>query len=414
MPAGTATQTTGNVFGEDPFVGCLGPDVFYRRYDDAGWSDIVNLSDVGGDATSETPSIVVDGENNVHILWQDDGDFRDLFGGLAAESGQQKPDVIHRVIDGLTGVIGVPEIVTPNPALNDSKLNVNAALATGPTDVVATWQESSSGTTPGNIWLSRFTGGVWSTRQLVATGTGVTPAVAVGASGSAYVAWSDTAATDRDVLLCRVLLTDSGCDPTRRLVVSNGTDAGVSTLPRVAVDNGRSGTADDDSVHVVWLDTGNGVNNTLTTKPGVYQRRYRLERILGTTTSAITRVSAVGDSSVFAPAVAANPASSRVFVGYSSDAFIGAEFNVARSLGSDRDLLGQDGVFESSSFTAPSLLTGNGSGTPDADSVYVSAATPDGRNAYVVFSRDTDFTNVVDPGLPGEGYEIVIHVVSMQ
>ena len=423
VPAGTATQTTGNVFGVDPFVGCLGPDVFYRRYDDAGWSDIVNLSDVGGDATAAAPSIVVDGENNVHVLWQDDGDFRNLFGGLAAESGQQKPDVIHRVIDGLTGVIGVPEIVTPNPALNDSKLNVNAALATGPTDVVATWQESSSGTTPGNIWLSRFTGGVWSTRQLVATGTGVTPAVAVGASGSAYVAWSDTAATDRDVLLCRVLLTDSSCDPTRRLVVSNGTDAGVSTLPRVAVDNGRSGTADDDSVHVVWLDTGNGVNNTLTTKPAVYQRRYRLERILGTTTSAVTRVSGCVsgtapncelDSSVFAPAVAAHPASSRVFVGYSSDALIGAEFNVARSLGSDRDLLGQDGVFESSSFTAPSLLTGNGSGTPDADSVYVSAATPDGRNAYVVFARDTDFTNVVDPGVPGEGYDIVIHVVPMQ
>jgi hypothetical protein len=251
-------------------------------------------------------------------------------------------------------------------------------------------------------------------RQLVAAGTGLTPAVAVGASGSAYVAWQDTAATDRDVLLCRVLIGDNGCNPTRRLVVSDGPDAGVSTLPRVAVDNGRSGTADDDSVHVVWLDTGNGVNTTLTTEPGVYHRRYRLERILGTTTSAITRVNALGDSSVLAPAVAAHPASSRVFVGYSSDAFIGAEFNVARSVGSDRDLLGQDGVFESSGFAAPSLLTGNASGTPDADSVDVSAATPDGRNAYVVFSRDTDFTNIVDPGLPGEGYEIVIHVVSMQ
>jgi hypothetical protein len=35
-------------------------------------------------------------------------------------------------------------------------------------------------------------------------------------------------------------------------------------------------------------------------------------------------------------------------------------------------------------------------------------------NAYVVFARDTDFTNVVDPGVPGEGYDIVIHVVPMQ
>ncbi len=427
---GLPPQTTGNVFGVAPYVACAGPDIFYRRFDDQGWSDVVNLSDIGFDNASTAPSIAVDEGNNVHVVWQEDGDMRELFGDLSnggaeeASGIDQKPDIVHRVIDGLSGVIGLPSLVTPNNSANDTQTNGSVSLATGAGDVVAVWQETATIGAAGSIWMSRFGAGVWQTRQLIAAGTGLTPAVAVGASRSAYVVWSDTratpSATDRDIVLCRVRLNDNGCDSARRTIVTDGPDAGVSTFPRVAVDNGRSGTADDDSVHVVWLDTGNGTNAPLTPDPLVYQRRFRPERILGATVSGITRVSDTDDATIYAPALAAHPGSSRVFVAWaSSGTFVGAARPVARSVGTDRDLFGlaipgPDGVFESSGFAAPSLLVGAVGNNLDADAVDVAATSPDGRNAYVVFGDDPDFATDPQIDLGANANAIVIHAVPMQ
>ena len=360
-----ATETAGNLLTSALNPGCRGPDILYARLDDNGWSETLNLSDVGGDEASTVPAIVTDDVGNLHVAWQEAGNLDPINGSARAPvspADGDKTDIVHRVIDGETGAISLPLVISrqdDNAHVDDK----NPSLATRGGAVVAAW-ETLVNTNTRQVLVSRFnastTPPTWSAAPAVAfalqTGTAPSPSVGLGASGTAFVAWVENSGRtiaggtvgqsgDRDIVLCALAPADASC--IAPLLVSTGTDTGTSSEPAIAV----AGNGAAESVHVVWSDTAGRAQGTI----NVLHKRLQLNGavpIIGPTTS----VSTPGNS-LQNPTVAAAPDSTEIVVLWIDNTpnLSHSEFTMFSSVGIDRDS-DNDGVDDACTFDAPALV----------------------------------------------------------
>ena len=391
--ANGASEATGNLVSTD--VGsCAGPDIYYARLDETGWSDVLNLSDVGGDASSSAPAMVVDENGDVHVVWQEAGNLLPGNGSAvppASPADGDHTDLIHRVIDGVTGAISLPVVITTSD--DASRVDDKApALAAGGGVVVVAW-EAEAAATDRSVLLSRWNGSTWSTPAVVThrTGTGAstatTPSVGIGPSGVAYVAWMENSGRavvggtvgisgDRDIVLCPMGPLDATCPVGADRLISTDANSGNSAEPAVAVDVGGP-EDDDESVHVVWSDN----EDRASTAKRILHRRLFLQRTLGVVTGGVTSVTTSGNGQN--PAVAVDAATNELVVVWTDNTAPHPEFTVMSSLGSDTDT-DADGVFDRKAFSAAALFFDN-AGTFTTQNTAPSVSLGAGREIYVPF-----------------------------
>jgi hypothetical protein len=396
VAVGLQPEAAGNVFGAAPATTCTGPDIFYRRLDTAGWSALVNVSDVGvkstgvpRDSVSRAPVIAVDTADNVHIVWEELGDLD----GPARETGSgsaQREDLVHRVIDGARNTFGTAAPITTDTGATRHLLRDGSGQLVADGDGVAlVWREQTSTVvgSGGNLRLARFVDGAWGPPVFVATGSAFEASLAVDADRTAWVVWSDDAdgngtVSDRDIFLCPVGVDDITCEGVRKTLVTGGVDAGASTAPDVVLVDG--------ALHVVWLDDSE--LGAPLADPAVFHRRYLVSGN-AVTASTVTRLSADGDFVITGPSVAVGD-EGNVVVAYPSLNLAGATFNVAR-------VVGRDGLLDTA-FDPPTLLTGASSGSPQADALDVAVLRVAGRSLMYAFASDADLS-------AAPGYRLFVH-----
>jgi hypothetical protein len=199
------------------------------------------------------PELSVDGEGNVHLVWDDD---TDILG-----SGTDW-DIYHRMLDRTTGLWGPVQLVT-NDNLNNTETSSSPKVGADPFgNVHVVWfqEHGLDGSGPdSDIFYKRFDAatGTWGRRVLVTddianTGYSMRQRVAVDFLGNAHVVWSDTSdldgsgVTDYDIFY-RKWNVSAGFWEGRFLVTSFNDNPYNAYHPHVAAD--LLGNA-----HVTWVD----------------------------------------------------------------------------------------------------------------------------------------------------------------
>lgn len=354
-----APETRGNILTDAVKLDCQATDILYTRFDDRGWSRPVNLSDVGGDAASTQPTIAVDGAGDVHVAWTEAGNL-DPSNGTARSpvspaDGGGRSDIVHVVIDGLTGAISRPLVVSRQDDTVDGWVNDQApALAANGDDVVVVWESFVTSTTR-RVLLSRFDGTSWST-PIAALGTATTttpaPAVAVGPSGIAYVTWSELGGrsldngtvgvgTDRDIVLCPLPRGATSCLLNTDVLVSTGSDTGVSADAAIAV-----AIVDGlEVVDVIWTDNESRAVNDRRL------RHRRLQLVGGETRSLGTPLTITNSGVAATPVIVVGEGSHDPLVVYTDNSVTAAHPRF-----SFRSLVGVGTDTATVSFAAPALV----------------------------------------------------------
>jgi parallel beta-helix repeat protein len=206
--------------------------IFYRRWSPCiGWSTVEMVAD--GTSNSIDPSLAVDSDGNIRIVWADNTDY----GGSGTDY-----DIFHKMRSEEMGWIGFHEI---SRSAVDS---FSPSLAVGPEGTLhVAWIEQ-------NIFYSKNTIAGWKAAEmipLVSSSSPMTLSLAVGSDGLVHLAWNDESSyggsgNDSDVFYQRRSLV-SGWTTTEVVSTESTED---SVYPVMAVDL-------DGSVHIAWYDWTN-------------------------------------------------------------------------------------------------------------------------------------------------------------
>lgn len=221
-------------------------DIIYRSFDGTVLGPAVVVSTGTGDGASRYPDLAVDAGNNLHVVWQDDGDL----------DGDQRPEFdVYYALKGPSG-FSAPELLSDG-ALDG--VSTRPRIATTPDrrpHVV--WQDDGIDSDPYlDVYVRTRAGAAWETPILISEEPGFqlarNPAIAadpVDPLGVVYVAFDGTgdvtgSGSDDDVYMRLLLSGQTG----PLVLLSDQPSDGESAEPDVAVD--ESG-----SVHAVFWDNG--------------------------------------------------------------------------------------------------------------------------------------------------------------
>jgi hypothetical protein len=200
-------------------------DIFYRHYDGTSWQPEFEVSNDSGSERQWIPAIAVD-DGNVHIVWRDTGGGDD--------------DIFYRCFNG-TEWLPEQEISSDQ---SDERQSSPAIAAEGG-NVHVVWLDWEDGGVDTDIHYRQFNGTAWMPEEEIsedAMGEGQDSPQIVAEDGNLHVVYLDNGDGDSDVVYRRF----NGTDWESEIEVS--VDAGTEhqQWPGLAVEG--------DHVHVVWYD----------------------------------------------------------------------------------------------------------------------------------------------------------------
>lgn len=207
-------------------------DIFYSQKPKGGnWSTPYNVSNNPEDSTA--PSVAVDGQGIVHVAWQQD------------VSGT--PDIFYssRAVDGTWA--------TPVNVSNNSGESDNPSLAVdAQRNVHLVWFDK----TPGNediFYATKPNGGTWSTPVNISNNTGDSeyPVLAADSQGTVNVAWQDNTPGNWEIFYSSKPAGGSWSTPFN--ISRNSSSSG---FPTIAVD-------DSNNVYLAWHDNSPNITQDL-------------------------------------------------------------------------------------------------------------------------------------------------------
>jgi hypothetical protein len=224
-------------------------DIFYkyRNATSVTWTtmDVVSTESTG---SSYSQSIVVDGVENVHVVWEDSTNYNN--------SGTDE-DIFYKLWNATSSTWTMTKVVSTESTGNSLDPSI---VVDGAGNIHVAWYDytnySGSGTDQ-DIFYKRWnaTSGTWATTEVVSTESTLqsyTASMVMDGSGNVHVAWYDYtdysgSGTDEDIFYKYRNVTSSTWTMTK--VVSTES-TGSSYSPSIAVDG-------VENVHVVWRDNTN-------------------------------------------------------------------------------------------------------------------------------------------------------------
>ncbi len=212
-------------------------DIFYKRWDvnteTWGATEIVSTEST---SDSAGPSIVIDSEDNLHVVWHDETDI--LGSGTAW-------DIFYKMLNAGSGVWGTTEVVSTESTGEafDASFGVDRAG-----NIFVTWEDVTDDDAEGDkdIYLKRKDGstGVWGLVEDVSSVSNVAssdPHLVVDSNGDVHIAWIDDFNLDADPdtdVFYRILDADTtSWTPTEILSTVGAFDSNNVFLAVDSVDN---------------------------------------------------------------------------------------------------------------------------------------------------------------------------------
>jgi hypothetical protein len=208
-------------------------EIYYRQYDGTTWLPMERLTNAPG--MSKHASTAVDGEGNLHVVWQDVWDVH----YKRCDSTGWSPE---------ENVTNTPTESRPASIAIDGSNNLHLV-----------WREHSGGAS--ELRYKKFDGLNWSSAQILTSADDIWfPSLAADADGALHVAWYDHRFGENPV--------DWGTEVFYKKFdgMSWGPDEMISSDP--ATSTGASVASDGNGVvYVVWCDTRDGIEE-------IYYRRF--------------------------------------------------------------------------------------------------------------------------------------------
>jgi len=172
-----------------------GYDIFYKKWDVItetwGTTEIVSTESTSDGAA---PSIVIDTEDNLHVIWHDDTDIL----GSGADC-----DIVYKILDASTGIWGATEIVSTEST--GDALDASFGIDQDGNIFVA-WEDTTDDDVEGDkdIYLKKKDAitGIWGGVEDVSSisnDDSTNPHLVIDSTGDVHVAWTDSYNLDVDL-----------------------------------------------------------------------------------------------------------------------------------------------------------------------------------------------------------------------
>jgi len=230
-------------------------EIMYANNTGSGWSNATVISDDGtlwNDGGSYSPSLAVDSAGNIHVVWADDtngewGNDREIMYANNTGSGWSNATVI-----------------SDDSTLWNTGNNFNPRITVDSTgNIHAVWEDETNGEwgTDREIMYANNTGSGWSNATVISddstlwnNDSSTFPSLAVDSAGNIHVAWTDetngTWGIDSEIMYAN----NTGSGWSNATVISDDStfwNYGGSYSPSIAVDN-------NGNIHIVWYDYTDG------------------------------------------------------------------------------------------------------------------------------------------------------------
>jgi len=240
-------------------------EILYSYFNSVSWSTPIAISDFGDptDGKSEQPSIAIDSQDNLHIVWSDN-----TASPRVPENPEGVYEILYRTYNVLLGTWGAITCISDNLSLwNNGNSRIPFIAIDTNDDLHVVWEDSVKGPKApwslgeSEILYTNRIGSVWGNVRPISDNASnynpfnsQFPSIATDGSNNIHVVWEDYfLGPDREIFYCKstpgvgfgVPLGLSG-------VGVNSWNNDDSRFPIIAVN------PNTDSLHVVWQDDTNG------------------------------------------------------------------------------------------------------------------------------------------------------------
>jgi len=223
-----------------------GPDediLFAMRYPNGTWTAAETVSSVS-DGNSRFPDVIIDENENVHLCWDDTGDYA----GAGTDT-----DIFYRMKNGTTGLWSTTEVISSTSSGTSERVKL---VIDNEGNRFIVWTDDTSILGAGNdddifyrVWDASIES--WSAVNLLSnssTGNSNVPAVVLDSKNIVHVVWFDTtdllgAGADQDIFYRNYNFTSKEWSEYHLLTTSTGD----SWRPEIAIDS-------KNQLHVVYQD----------------------------------------------------------------------------------------------------------------------------------------------------------------
>ena len=221
-------------------------DIFYRRYDaTTGLWEAVEVVSEGCSGDSSFPSIAVDNDLNVHVVWNDDSD---LFGE------EIDNDIFYRKFDDITSSWGSIQLVSSESTLGSYSMDIACDSLNQPHVVWYDYTDYTACGSDSDIFHKYWnaTAGSWTSAEVVSTestANSLFPKIAIDSLDQLHVVWEDSTdigncGTDKDVFYKYYSTSDESWSSVQIVTYESSSD---SRSPSLTIDK-------LDVPHLAWFD----------------------------------------------------------------------------------------------------------------------------------------------------------------
>ncbi len=246
-----ATDSEDNIhvvwYDQTDYLGCgIDNDIFYKKWDTVTktWStaEVVSTESTG---SSNIPSLTIDSEDNIHVVWHDQTDY--------LGSGGTDYDIFYKIWDANTELWGTTEVVS----IESTDISYDATIVVDSSgDIYVAWEDETNddAEVDRDIYFKKkdFGTSTWGTAEdlsIVSDSGSFDPCLGIDSSGDVHIAWIDNADYDPDPdsdVFYRYL--DSATDSWSVTEVLSTVGVALSEYVSLAVDS-------EDNIHVAWSDS---------------------------------------------------------------------------------------------------------------------------------------------------------------
>ncbi|MFX1451660.1 MAG: hypothetical protein ACFFCM_12495, partial [Promethearchaeota archaeon] len=252
--------------------GSTDSEIMYANYTSAGWSNVTVISDGYGDDwgwnndESKVPSIAIDGDNNLHVVWEDNSNGRWKDGSIDSEIMY-----VNYTSAGWSNVTVISDGYNDDWGWNTRMSKYPVIVVDNSDNLHVVWCDSSSGVWGNDneiMYVNYTSTNGWSNVTVISDGYGgiwgwnldssFYPDITFDASDNLHVVWQDQTngiwGSDEEIMYANY--TSAGWSNVT--VISDGYGGawgwndGYSSSPAISID--KIG-----NIHVVWQDTSNGI-----------------------------------------------------------------------------------------------------------------------------------------------------------
>jgi hypothetical protein len=226
-------------------------DILFRSCTGGTWTSIIVISDDLDDGVSSNPYLIADIEDNVHLVWVDNGNI---------DGSGTDTDIIYRKYNSTTLTWEIPTVISNQNNDGESR---NPSLLAVNEYIHVVWEDNSNYSGNGDDYdiLHRYwdpTSNTWSTTTTVSTnisdGESVNASMGAGINkiGDVYVIWEDDGninASGNDIDIAYRKLSFKTTTWSNLTLISNLTNDGKSVNPYIF-------PGLFDNLHTIWCDNG--------------------------------------------------------------------------------------------------------------------------------------------------------------